>query len=87
MQVKLYGLSTCPYCRMTKKYLDGIGADYELVEVDMLDGDVNDPETDKGRAVKEVVDASGGKSFPVVVVDDEVIVGFNKKRMKQLLAG
>ncbi len=35
--------------------------------------------------VEEVRSVSGGASFPVVVVGDEVIVGFNKKRMKELL--
>jgi len=86
MQVRLFALSTCPYCRMTKKYLDETGVDYELTEVDLLEGDTNDTSTPKGAAVEEVVRLSGGKSFPVVVIDDEVIVGFNKKRMKQLLS-
>lgn len=86
MQVKLFALSTCPYCRMTRKFLDETGVAYELSEVDLLEGDSADPATPKGAAVEEVVRLSGGKSFPVVVIDDEVIVGFNKKRMKQLLA-
>lgn len=81
MTVKLFALSTCPYCRMTKKYLDGLGTEYELTEVDLLEGD------ERTAAVDEVQRLSGGKSFPVVVIDDEVIVGFNKKRMKQLLGG
>lgn len=85
MQVKLYALSTCPYCRMTRKYLDGTGIDYDLTEVDLLEGDASDPTSEKGKAVQEVVELSGGKSFPVVVIGDEVIVGFNKKRMKELL--
>jgi glutaredoxin len=80
MEVKLYALSTCPYCRMTKKYLDGEGIEYDLVEVDLLEGDERD------AMVAEVRSVSGGASFPVVVVGDEVIVGFNKKRMKELLS-
>ena len=81
MDIKLYALSTCPYCRMTRKYLDGEGVDYQLTEVDLLEGD------EREAAIAEVQRVSGGKSFPVVVIDDEVIVGFNKKRMKQLLNG
>lgn len=79
MQVRLFGLSTCPYCRMTKKFLDGISAEYELTEVDKLEG------AEKEAAIAEVKELSGGASFPVVVVGDEVIVGFNKKRLKELL--
>lgn len=80
MQVKLYALSTCPYCRMTKKFLDAEDIEYELTEVDLLEGEERD------AAVEEVRKVSGGASFPVVVVGEEVIVGFNKKRMKELLS-
>ncbi len=79
MRVTLFALSTCPYCRMTKKFLDETGVEYELTEVDSLEGE------EKESAVAEVKRLSGGTSFPVVVVNDEVIVGFNKKRIKELL--
>ncbi|MDF1542888.1 MAG: glutaredoxin family protein [Anaerosomatales bacterium] len=79
MQVKVYALSTCPYCRMAKRYLDDGSVDYELTEVDKLEGQ------EKDDAIAEVRRISGGASFPVVVVGDEVIVGFNKKRIKELL--
>ena len=79
MAVRLYALSTCPYCRMTKKFLDENSIDYELIEVDLLEGDA------KAAAIDEVVRLSGGKSFPVLVADDEVVVGFNKSRISQVL--
>lgn len=79
MPVKVYALSTCPYCRMTRRFLDEGGVSYELTEVDLLEGD------EKQVAVDEVKRISGGASFPVVVIDDEVIVGFNKARIKELL--
>ena len=79
MAVKLYALSTCPYCRMTKKFLDDSDVAYDLVEVDMLEG------TEREDAIAQVRELSGGASFPVAVVDEEVIVGFNKRRMKELL--
>jgi glutaredoxin-like protein NrdH len=79
MAVHLYALSTCPYCRMTKKYLDEHEVAYDLTEVDLLDG------AEKEAAIAEVVRLSGGKSFPVLDVDGEVVVGFNKGRMTQVL--
>jgi glutaredoxin-like protein NrdH len=85
MNVHLYGLSTCPYCRMTKKFLDEHSVVYEMTEVDLLEGEVKEPETPKGAAAAEVKRLSGGTSFPVLVVDDEIVVGFNKGRMTQLL--
>ena len=85
MNVHLYALSTCPYCRMTKKFLDENSVEYELIEVDMLEGEVKDPETPKGAAAAEVKRLSGGTSFPVLVVGEEVVVGFNKGRITQVL--
>ena len=85
MDVHLYALSTCPYCRMTKKFLDEHEVAYELTEVDLLEGEVKDPETPKGAAAAEVRRLSGGTSFPVLVVGDEIVVGFNKGQMTQLL--
>jgi glutaredoxin len=85
MTVHLYALSTCPYCRMTKKYLDENGVDYELTEVDLLEGTPDNPDTAKGAAAAEVKRLSGGASFPVLVVDGEVVVGFNKGRITQVL--
>jgi len=64
---------------MTKKMLEESGIDYQLTEVDLLEGE------SKEQAIDEVKRLSGGTSFPVVIIDDEVIVGFNKKRIKELL--
>ena len=79
MATTLYALSTCPYCRMTKKYLDKNGVDYDLVEVDLLEGE------EKEEAIGRVKELSGGTSFPVILIGDEVIVGFDKVRVKELL--
>ena len=62
MKVTLYGLTTCPYCRMTKKMLDEGGIEYELHEVDLLEGE------EKAKMVEEVRSISGGTSFPVVII-------------------
>ena len=80
MTIKVYALSTCPYCRMTRRYLDENDIQYELTEVDLLEGE------EKDAAVAEVKRISGGASFPVVVIGEEVIVGFNKARIKELLS-
>jgi glutaredoxin len=79
MTVKVYALSTCPYCRMTRKYLDENNVQYDVTEVDLLEGD------EKVAAIDEVRTVSGGTSFPVVIVGDEIVVGFNKKRIMELL--
>jgi glutaredoxin-like protein NrdH len=80
MPVTVYALSTCPYCKMTRKYLEDSGVAFDVVEVDLLEGKA------KTDAVEEVKRLSGGTSFPVLLVGDEVIVGFNKVRIRELLA-
>lgn len=77
MEVNLYALSTCPYCRMTKEYLKESGVNFELIEVDLLEGD------EKQRAIDEVKRLSGGTSFPVLVAGEAVVVGFNKSRIAE----
>jgi glutaredoxin-like protein NrdH len=79
MAVRVYALSTCPYCRMTRAYLDENEVDYDVVEVDLLDG------VEREVAIDEVRELSGGASFPVIDIDGEIIVGFNKKRIKERL--
>ena len=77
--VKLYALSTCPYCKMTKQYLSENRVQYEQTDVDLLEG------AERQKAIDEVKRLSGGTSFPVVQVDDQVVVGFDKARLKELL--
>ena len=79
MNVKLYALSTCPYCKLTKKFLEENSVEFETLEVDLLEEEAQDADVEKVREI------SGGASFPVVVIGEEVIVGFNKKRIKELL--
>ncbi|MBN2405569.1 MAG: glutaredoxin family protein [Coriobacteriia bacterium] len=80
MAVKLFALSTCPYCRMTRKYLEDNDVEFDLLEVDLLEGQ------ERTDAIAEVKELSGGTSFPVAVIDDEVIVGFNKKKIREMLS-
>ncbi|MDY0341874.1 MAG: glutaredoxin family protein [Coriobacteriia bacterium] len=79
MTATLYALTTCPYCRMTKKYLDENDVEYDAIDVDLLEGD------ERAVVVADVKNLSGGTSFPVLVIGEEVIVGFNKAAMKERL--
>jgi glutaredoxin-like YruB-family protein len=64
----------CPPCHTLKAYLTEKGIAYE-------DRDVSrDP-----AAVQELVHKYGSRSTPTIVVGDDVIVGFDPKRLDQLL--
>jgi len=79
VKVKAYTLSTCPHCRMTKEFLAGNNVDFEYVDVDLLTGEK------RSEVLREVYRLTGGYSFPVIVIGDAVIVGFNKERLQQVL--
>ena len=79
-QIKVFALSTCPYCRQARAFLDDSGTVYDVVEVDKLTG------TERDEAIDEVKRLSGGTSFPVMVIGDEVVVGYDKSRIQRLIA-
>jgi glutaredoxin-like protein NrdH len=77
-RIKVFALSTCPYCHQARRYLDENMVDYDVVEVDKLTGQ------ERTDTIEEVKRLSGGTSFPVVVAGDEVVIGFDKVRIAKL---
>jgi len=78
-KIKVFALSTCPYCRQARTFLDESGVAYEVVEVDKLTGQ------ERADAIADVKRLSNGTSFPVIVFDEEVVIGYNKSRIQQLI--
>ena len=80
MQVVLYALSTCGWCRRAKKLLDEHDVEYELIYVDQLEGE------EKDAAVSVVAKWNPRRSFPTLVVDDRVgVAGFKPEQIKEAL--
>jgi glutaredoxin-like protein NrdH len=77
--VILYGLSTCVWCRKTKQLLDQLGVEYNYVDVDLLQGE------EKTKATEEVKKLNPRCSFPTLAIDAQCIVGFDEKRIEELL--
>ena len=70
----LYKTETCPYCNDAKDYLDKIGADYKEVNI-----------SNNAKATEEIVNKSGQMGVPVIDIDGEIIVGFEKEKIDELL--
>ena len=81
MTVKLYALSTCPYCNKTKKLLDEQGYVYESVDVDLAG------EEEASRVLGEVDRLTGRRSFPVILIDNQVIQGYKPDAILNALHG
>lgn len=72
-RVTVYSTQNCPYCRMAKAFLDKYAVPYESLDVG---ADI--------EAAKKMIELSGQRGVPVIVVDDEVIVGFDAQRLTEL---
>jgi glutaredoxin-like YruB-family protein len=73
-KVKIYSTPICPYCQMAKEYLKNNKIDYEEYNV----------AEDEAR-LKEMVNKSHQMGVPVIDVDGEIIVGFDRALLAKLL--
>lgn len=79
-EIILYALSTCVWCRKTKKLLNELGVGYDYIDVDLLD------ENEKPAAEQEIKKWNPGCSFPTLVKDNKFcIVGYKPEEIKEKL--
>jgi len=80
-KVLVYALSTCAWCKMTKKFLKDNDIEYEYVDVDLA----TDQDHEKIR--QDIIDRGSEPSFPTLIVDDKVVItGFRNGLVKEALA-
>lgn len=72
--VKLYTTPSCPYCFTLKEFFKDHNIDFEEIDVSQ-----NEKERD------EMIKKSGQMGAPVVEIDGEIIVGFDKEKISKLL--
>lgn len=73
-EVTIYSTPTCHFCHMTKDFLN----------------EKNIPFKDYNVAIdlekrQEMVDKSGQMGVPVIVIGEEVMVGFNREKLSEAL--
>lgn len=74
MKIKVYSTPTCPYCKLVKDYLHEQKLPFEDIDV-----------AANGDAAKEMVKISGQMGVPVVDVNGQIIVGWNKQALEDVL--
>ncbi|MDP1853208.1 MAG: glutaredoxin domain-containing protein [Candidatus Omnitrophota bacterium] len=72
--VKIYSTLTCPHCIRAKQFLKENNIQFEDYDVSL----------DQSRA-QEMINKSGQMGVPVLDIEGEVIVGFDKDRIKRVL--
>jgi len=79
-RVLLYAISTCAWCRRTKKFLKDNDIEYEYIDVDLCD------EADRKKIRSDITRRGGSLIYPTIIIDDDVLVtGFLEDRIKEAL--
>jgi glutaredoxin-like YruB-family protein len=74
MNVKIYTTPTCGYCHQAKSYFNELGIKYEEHDVSR-----------DQQAAEEMVKLTGQMGVPVIIINGQAVIGFNRERIKQLL--
>jgi glutaredoxin 3 len=72
-EVKLYTTPTCPYCKISKKFLEDNGVKYQEFNI------VED------KVAREELKKCGSLAVPTICFDGEALVGFNEGQWKERL--
>ncbi len=72
--VKVYSTPTCPYCIRVKQFLNDNNIAFENYDVS----------ADQAKA-EEMIQKTGQMGVPVIDIEGELIVGFDKEKIKQSL--
>lgn len=73
-KVRVFSSKTCPYCTMEKDFLKQNKIEFEDVDV-----------SDNQKAANEMIKKSGQMGVPVTEIDGEIVVGFDKEKLKKIL--
>jgi len=72
-------LTTCVFCQAIKKMLDDLEISFQCIQADEL------PDEEKSTVIRELRNVNPKCSFPTVVIDDEVIVGYKIQEIKETI--
>ena len=73
-KVKLYSTSSCPYCVALKGFLEENKIEFEYIDVSQNE-----------ESMKMIVEKTGQIGVPVIDIDGELIIGFDRKKIVELL--
>ncbi|MBU0684129.1 MAG: glutaredoxin domain-containing protein [Candidatus Omnitrophota bacterium] len=72
--VKVYGTLACPFCVKVKQFLKDQNVAFEDIDVAQ----------DEAR-LQEIVEKTGQMGVPVIEIDGEIIIGFDRGKIVQAL--
>lgn len=72
--IKVFSTPTCPYCVTLKEFLKEKGFSFQDIDVSKDE-----------KFLEEMIKNSGQMGVPVVDIDGQIVVGFDKKKIVELL--
>lgn len=72
--VKLFTTPACPYCFTLKQFLKKHNIEFEEIDVSQ----------DK-KALEEMIKKSDQMGVPVIEINENIVVGFDKEKIAELL--
>ena len=72
--VIIYTTSTCTYCKAAKEFFKENNIEYTEHDV-----------AADAEKRQEMIEKSGQMSVPVIFIDSEMVTGFNKEKLSELL--
>jgi len=73
-KVRLFNSPACPYCYTLKEFLKEKGIEFEEIDVSKDE-----------KARDEMIKKSGKLEAPIVEIDGQIVVGFDKEKICKLL--
>lgn len=72
--ITVYSTPTCPYCDAAKDYFNENDISFTSYDV-----------SENREKAKEMIEKSGQRGTPVIDINGDVVVGFNKEKIESLL--
>ncbi|MDZ7726061.1 MAG: glutaredoxin family protein [Candidatus Campbellbacteria bacterium] len=73
--VTIYSTPTCHFCNLAKNYFQDKGIEYTDYDV-----------SENVEKQKEMIEKTGQMGVPVIMIGDEIMVGFNQAKLEELLS-
>ena len=73
-KVKLYSTLSCPYCVALEGFLEENKIEFEKIDV-----------SQDQESMKMIVEKTGQMGVPVIDIDGELVVGFDRQKIIELL--
>ncbi|OHA61938.1 MAG: NrdH-redoxin [Candidatus Wildermuthbacteria bacterium GWA2_46_15] len=72
--IKIYSTPSCPYCVTLKEFLKE--RNFEFQDIDVSQDE---------KALAEMIQKTGQYGVPVIDIDGQVVVGFDREKISKLL--